>query len=292
MLLIPALTTVSDGAFLADDTLLGGYELGGGWLRVERVKIGKHAFVGNSGMTAPGRKVPKQGLVAVLSAAPRRTQGQGGDLLARQPAHPAASRRRDAATTAAPTTRRPGSGWPARRRGGAPAGAGDGLSSPSGSGVVVRPGAARRPASWWAAAVLVGSGGDRGGSRGGGHHQRGEVAPRRARPQGGAPALELVRVAQRAGRHLRRGTSRRRGSPAPRPGPRSSTSGCAPLGARVGKGVWCETYWLPEADLVDLARRRDGQRGLRGADAPVPRPDAQHGHGHPASRGHPRPATA
>jgi non-ribosomal peptide synthetase-like protein len=25
------------------------------------------------------------------------------------------------------------------------------------------------------------------------------------------------------------------------------------LGARVGRGVWCETYWLPEADLVHLA---------------------------------------
>ena len=24
------------------------------------------------------------------------------------------------------------------------------------------------------------------------------------------------------------------------------------MGARVGRGVWCETYWLPEADLVDL----------------------------------------
>ena len=30
------------------------------------------------------------------------------------------------------------------------------------------------------------------------------------------------------------------------------------MGARVGRGVWCETYWLPEADLIDL---RDG--GLR-----------------------------
>ena len=27
------------------------------------------------------------------------------------------------------------------------------------------------------------------------------------------------------------------------------------MGAKVGQGVWCETYWLPEADLVDL---RDG----------------------------------
>nr|WP_202881546.1 Pls/PosA family non-ribosomal peptide synthetase [Pedococcus badiiscoriae] len=78
VLLIPRLTTVSDGAFLADDTLLGGYELGGGWLRIEHVKVGKHAFVGNSGMAAPGRRVPKRGLVAVLSAAPRRTKAKAG----------------------------------------------------------------------------------------------------------------------------------------------------------------------------------------------------------------------
>ncbi len=24
------------------------------------------------------------------------------------------------------------------------------------------------------------------------------------------------------------------------------------MGAKVGQGVWCETYWLPEADLIDL----------------------------------------
>ena len=78
VLLIPTLTPVNDEAFLADDTLLGGYELGGGWLRVEQVKIGKRAFVGNSGMAAPGRKVPKRGLVAVLSAAPRRTKAKAG----------------------------------------------------------------------------------------------------------------------------------------------------------------------------------------------------------------------
>ncbi len=77
-LLIPSLTTINDGAFLADDTLIGSYELGGGWLRVDRAKIGKRAFVGNSGMTAPGRKVPKQGLVAVLSAAPRRSEAKAG----------------------------------------------------------------------------------------------------------------------------------------------------------------------------------------------------------------------
>ncbi len=78
VLLIPKLSWVREGAFLADDTLLGSYELGGGWLRIEHVEIGKHAFVGNSGMAAPGRKVPKRGLVAVLSAAPRRTKAKAG----------------------------------------------------------------------------------------------------------------------------------------------------------------------------------------------------------------------
>ena len=29
------------------------------------------------------------------------------------------------------------------------------------------------------------------------------------------------------------------------------------LGARIGAGVWCESYWLPEADLVTLG---DGTR--------------------------------
>ena len=24
------------------------------------------------------------------------------------------------------------------------------------------------------------------------------------------------------------------------------------LGAKIGRGVWCDTYWLPETDLIDL----------------------------------------
>ena len=38
------------------------------------------------------------------------------------------------------------------------------------------------------------------------------------------------------------------------------------LGAHIGRGVWCETYWLPEADLVTLADGAAVQRGLCGAD--------------------------
>ncbi len=88
VLLIPKLTTVGEGAFLADDTLLGGYELGGGWMRIGEVKVGKHAFVGNSGMTAPGRKVPRQGLVAVLSAAPARAHAKRGTSWLGSPPEP------------------------------------------------------------------------------------------------------------------------------------------------------------------------------------------------------------
>ncbi len=90
VLLIPGLTTINDQAFLADDTLIGSYELGGGWLRIEKVKIGKRAFVGNSGMAAAGRKVPKKALVAVLSAAPPSSAGRGRHLVARKPADQAA----------------------------------------------------------------------------------------------------------------------------------------------------------------------------------------------------------
>ena len=33
------------------------------------------------------------------------------------------------------------------------------------------------------------------------------------------------------------------------------------LGAQIGKGVWCETYWLPEADLVSLGAGATVERG-------------------------------
>ncbi len=107
VLMIPAMTTVNDLAFLADDTLIGGYELGGGWLRIERVKIGKRSFVGNSGMAAPGRKVPKRALVAVLSAAPGRKTARAGESWLGSP--PATLRRTsqsgDDGRTYAPPTR-------------------------------------------------------------------------------------------------------------------------------------------------------------------------------------------
>lgn len=70
VLLLPSLARIEDGAFLADDTMVASYELRRGWLRLGEVRIGKRAFLGNSGMAAPGHRVPRDGLVAVLSSAP------------------------------------------------------------------------------------------------------------------------------------------------------------------------------------------------------------------------------
>ena len=83
-LLTPKFTVVEDGAFLADDTMVASYELGGGWIHVAKATIGKRAFLGNSGITQPGRKVPDDGLVAVLSRSA--AQGQGGIVVAGQSA--------------------------------------------------------------------------------------------------------------------------------------------------------------------------------------------------------------
>ena len=85
VLLLPSMTSVADGAFLADDTMVAGYELGRGWMRIGPARVGKRAFLGNSGMTAPGRRVPKNGLVAVLSAAPSKSKA-GSSWLGSPPA--------------------------------------------------------------------------------------------------------------------------------------------------------------------------------------------------------------
>jgi non-ribosomal peptide synthetase-like protein len=84
VLALPRMTQVDDGAFLADDTMVATYELGHGWLHVAPARIGKQAFLGNSGMTAPGRSVPKRGLVGVLSSTPRKAK-KGSSYLGMPP---------------------------------------------------------------------------------------------------------------------------------------------------------------------------------------------------------------
>jgi non-ribosomal peptide synthetase-like protein len=105
VLALPAMTTVGDGAFLADDTMVASYELGGGWLRIAEARIGKRAFLGNSGMTAPGRAVPKRGLVGVLSSTPKRAKA-GSSWLGMPPMKlPRSADSADAARTFDPPAR-------------------------------------------------------------------------------------------------------------------------------------------------------------------------------------------
>ena len=99
VLLTPKFTVIEDGAFLADDTMVASYELGGGWIYAATTTVGRRAFLGNSGITQPGRRVPDDGLVAVLSAAPAKAK-RGSSWLGSPPMR---LRRRPAEADAART---------------------------------------------------------------------------------------------------------------------------------------------------------------------------------------------
>jgi non-ribosomal peptide synthetase-like protein len=258
VLLIPKLTSVNDGAFLADDTLLGGYELGGGWLRVDEVKIGKHAFLGNSGMAAPGRKVPKRGLVAVLSAAPRRTKAKAGMSWIGSP--PTKLRRLagdvDETRTYQPPTRLKVARALVEVCRLVPVMLHFLLAAAAVAALLV----VWLHVGWWAAVVLSGV----------------------VLMVCGALAAAIATAAKWAlvGRigvtehplwssfvwrnELADAFIEMIAAPwfaRPTTGTWMLNVWLRSLGARVGRGVWCETYWLPEADLIEL---RDGVTVNRG----------------------------
>jgi non-ribosomal peptide synthetase-like protein len=252
VLMIPSLTQVNDQAFLADDTLIGGYELGGGWLRAERVKVGKRAFVGNSAMAAPGRKVPKRSLVAVLSLAPsRKTTTAGASWLGSPPA----KLRRTEQTSAEGRTYTP----PARLK---VARACWELARllPVLLSVVLYVGVALAAV----AAAQVGG-------------LLGAIAALAALGAGLAVGGVLAALSAVAAKWLLVGRVREGKHPlwssfvwrneladtfvesVATPWFAGLATGSPLLnlwframGARIGRGVWCETYWLPEPDLVEL----------------------------------------
>ncbi|GAA1441915.1 Pls/PosA family non-ribosomal peptide synthetase [Leifsonia poae] len=256
VLLLPAMTVVKDGAFLADDTLVASYELGGGRVRIARAEIGARAFLGNSGMAAAGHRVPRDGLVAVLSAAPRKSK-PGSSWLGSPPVR----LRRTAAEGDANRTYNPSTGlrlartlWELCRivpvfvtcglglavlfALAALADAWSVLAAVLLSGVVMLvAGAVAALVSTAAKWVLIGR------IRAGEHPLwssfvwRSEVsdtftemvaAPWFAQAAAGTPALVWW---------LRS------------------------LGASIGRGVWCDSYWLPEADLVRLGDASTVNRG-------------------------------
>ncbi|TDD57731.1 amino acid adenylation domain-containing protein [Kribbella antibiotica] len=67
---LPKMMTVGSGGFLADDSVVAPYQLRAGWLRIGPAEVGQRAFVGNSAEVEPGRSVPDHALVGVLSETP------------------------------------------------------------------------------------------------------------------------------------------------------------------------------------------------------------------------------
>ncbi len=256
VLLIPSMTTIDDGAFLADDTMVASYELRGGWLRLAPTRIGERAFLGNSGMAGAGHRVPRDGLVAVLSIAPAKAKA-GSSWLGSPPVR---LRRvpndADESLTYAPPLRLQVARaiWEATRI--VP------VVLTCALGLAVMLALAWLAAAWgfwWAALasgvvlalaaivaalttttakwLIVGP------IRPGDHPLwssfvwRTEVsdtftemmaAPWFANAAGGSPALALW---------LRT------------------------LGVKIGRGVWCESYWFPEPDLVELGDGATVNRG-------------------------------
>jgi non-ribosomal peptide synthetase-like protein len=256
VLLTPKFTVIEDGAFLADDTLVASYELGGGWIYAATTTVGRRAFLGNSGITQPGRRVPDDGLVAVLSAAPPKAK-RGSSWLGSPPMR---LRRRPAEADTARTYEPP---WRLKAMRSAVEAfrvipvmvtAAIGLavlgvlqalarifgiwSAALGGGVVLlAAGASAAFAAVAAKWLLVGR------IRAGefplwsSFVWRNELAdtfvetvaaPWFARAASGTPVMNLWLRA---------------------------------LGAKVGPGAWCETYWLPEADLVTLGPGSTVNRG-------------------------------
>ncbi len=255
-LLIPKFTVIQDGAFLADDTLVGSYELGGGWIYAAQTTVGRRAFLGNSGIAQPGRRVPDDGLVAVLSATPPKAK-RGSSWLGSPPMR---LRRRpaeaDAATTYDPPLRlkamralvetfrlvpvivtvaiglavlgtlqalaRIFGIWSAALCGGlvllAAGALAGGITVVAKWLVVGRIRASEFPL--WSSFVWRNELSDT--------FVETVAAPWFARAASGTPVMNLWLRA---------------------------------LGAHVGRGTWCETYWLPEADLVTLG---DGSTVNRG----------------------------
>ncbi|GAA1115743.1 non-ribosomal peptide synthetase [Nesterenkonia jeotgali] len=68
---IPHLTSVGDKSFLADHSLVSSKYVRHSQLRLESGSVGQKAFLGNSAILGPNQRMPSNSLVAVLSTAPK-----------------------------------------------------------------------------------------------------------------------------------------------------------------------------------------------------------------------------
>lgn len=67
---IPHLTELGDRSFLADHSMVSTRRVRQGWLHLGPTSVGQKSFVGNSAIVGPDTHVPGDSLIAVLSSAP------------------------------------------------------------------------------------------------------------------------------------------------------------------------------------------------------------------------------
>ncbi|MFF4182649.1 Pls/PosA family non-ribosomal peptide synthetase [Streptomyces sp. NPDC001691] len=253
---LPSLLTVEDGAFLADDTLVAPFEIRGGWLRLGTATIGRRSFVGNSGIVGPDRRVPDGALIGVLCDAP--THSEPGSSWLGRPALP---------LPRVPTAADPGRTFEPPRRlvlargavevcrvlplmcsvllaeavligeqsalstGGLP------LAALAGTVLLVAAAAVAGLTATAAKWILVGR------FEAGEHPLWSSFVWRNELYD---TFVESLAVPWMAGSFT--------GTPVLNWWLRS-------LGARIGRGVWLETYWLPETDLITLGDGASVNRG-------------------------------
>ncbi|HKS45486.1 MAG TPA: Pls/PosA family non-ribosomal peptide synthetase [Amycolatopsis sp.] len=256
VLAVPKMTKVDDGAFLADDTMVGTYELGHGWLHVAPVRIGKQAFLGNSGMTAPGRAVPKRGLVGVLSATPLKAK-KGSSYLGMPPMPlRRAVESADLSRTFEPPSRLKVARAVVEVCRIVPVMCGAALAVLVLAGLL----SLRAAAGWWLSALASGT-----VLLGAGLLAAALATVMKWLLVGRFRAVEVPLWNSFVWRNELADTFVEAlavpwlvGSLSGTP---MLTAWLRTMGARIGRGVWLETYWLPEADLVRLGDGATINRG-------------------------------
>lgn len=256
VLAVPAMTSVDHGAFLADDTMIAPYELSEGMLSVGAVRIGKRVFVGNSGMVGLGRKLPKGSLVGVLSAAPTKAK-RGKSYLGMPPERlRRASQDTDSSLTYNPPARLKAARAAVEICRIVPAMISAGLVLFAAALVAQTARSLGTPAAVLLAGPIVLAAGALGAAL--------AVAAKWAivgriaaedkplwssfvwRNELADNFIELIGAPWFAETWLGTGVL---------------NLWLRALGSRIGRGVWCETYWLPEADLIVLADGATVNRG-------------------------------
>lgn len=71
---LPRLTTVGAGTVLGRDAAVGGYALGGGWLRLGPTRIGDRAVVGDAALVPAGADVPDNTVISAAAVAPNQAR--------------------------------------------------------------------------------------------------------------------------------------------------------------------------------------------------------------------------